>query len=196
MTVTTTDIACSSYNDNNAIALRTTGCPYELLIIHHYLAYKFNIFLRCGINDFRMAKSHHWLKYADMTCLSHLNNERDKCSCTIWRGPRCIVKILMVLKWGKNRLFIDYMESVNIKMMRMAPLVPSQKAWWRHQNIFPRYWSYGRGIHRSSMNSLHKGQWRGALMFSLFCALNKPLSKQSWGWWFETPSRSLWRHRN
>ena len=25
--------------------------------------------------------------------------------------------------------------------------------------------------------------------------LNKALSKQSWGWWFETLSRSLWRHR-
>ena len=25
---------------------------------------------------------------------------------------------------------------------------------------------------------------------------NKRLSKQSWGWWFETPSLSLWRHRN
>ena len=26
--------------------------------------------------------------------------------------------------------------------------------------------------------------------------LNKRLSKQLWGWWFETPSRSLWRHCN
>ena len=26
--------------------------------------------------------------------------------------------------------------------------------------------------------------------------LNKRLSKQSWGWLFETPSRSLWRHYN
>ena len=26
--------------------------------------------------------------------------------------------------------------------------------------------------------------------------LNKWLSKQSWGWWFDTPSRSLWRHCN
>ena len=25
---------------------------------------------------------------------------------------------------------------------------------------------------------------------------NERLSKQSWGWWFETLSRSLWRHRN
>ena len=26
--------------------------------------------------------------------------------------------------------------------------------------------------------------------------LNKQLSKQPWGWWFETPSWSLWRQRN
>ena len=26
--------------------------------------------------------------------------------------------------------------------------------------------------------------------------LNKRLSKQSWGWWFETPSHRLWRHCN
>ena len=26
--------------------------------------------------------------------------------------------------------------------------------------------------------------------------LNKKLSKQSWGWWFEMLSRSLWRHCN
>ena len=26
--------------------------------------------------------------------------------------------------------------------------------------------------------------------------LNKRLSQQSWGWWFKTPSRSLWRHCN
>ena len=30
--------------------------------------------------------------------------------------------------------------------------------------------------------------------FDVFFDLNKRLSKQSWGWWFETPSRPLWRH--
>ena len=31
----------------------------------------------------------------------------------------------------------------------------------------------------------------------LWCfLLSKRLSKQSWGWWFETPSRPLWRHCN
>ena len=37
---------------------------------------------------------------------------------------------------------------------------------WKH---FPCYWPFVRGIHRSPVNSLHKGQWRGALMFSLIC---------------------------
>ena len=36
--------------------------------------------------------------------------------------------------------------------------------------LFPRYWPFVRGIHRSPVNSPHKGQWRRALMFSLFCA--------------------------
>ena len=29
-----------------------------------------------------------------------------------------------------------------------------------------------------------------------YLRLNKRLSKQWWGWWFETLSRPLWRHRN
>ena len=37
---------------------------------------------------------------------------------------------------------------------------------WKH---FPRNWPSVRGIHRSSVNSPHEGQWRGALMFSLIC---------------------------
>ena len=35
---------------------------------------------------------------------------------------------------------------------------------WKH---FPRYWPFVWGTHRSPVNSPHKGQWRGALMFSL-----------------------------
>ena len=38
---------------------------------------------------------------------------------------------------------------------------------WKH---FPRYWTFVRGIHRWPVNSPHKGQWRGALMFALICA--------------------------
>ena len=38
---------------------------------------------------------------------------------------------------------------------------------WKH---FQRYLPFVWGIHRSPVNSPHKGQWRGALMFSLICA--------------------------
>ena len=39
---------------------------------------------------------------------------------------------------------------------------------WKH---FPHYWSsFVRGIHRSPVDSPHKGQWRKSLMFSLICA--------------------------
>ena len=37
-------------------------------------------------------------------------------------------------------------------------------------NIFPRYLPFVRGIHRSPVNSPHKGQWHGTLIFSLICA--------------------------
>ena len=37
---------------------------------------------------------------------------------------------------------------------------------WKY---FPHNWPFVRGIHRSPVNSPYKGQWRGALMFSLIC---------------------------
>ena len=37
---------------------------------------------------------------------------------------------------------------------------------WKH---FPHYWPFVRGLHRPPVNSRHKGQWCGALIFSLIC---------------------------
>ena len=53
-----------------------------------------------------------------------------------------------------------------------------------------------RGIHRSTVNFLHKKPVTRS--FDLFFDLhpNKCLSKQWRCWWFETPSRSLWSHCN
>ena len=42
-------------------------------------------------------------------------------------------------------------------------------SWWRHQ-METFYWPFVGGIHRSPVNSPHKGQWRGALIFSLISA--------------------------
>ena len=39
---------------------------------------------------------------------------------------------------------------------------------WNGKHV-SRYWPFVWGIHRSPVNSPHKGQWCGALMFSLIC---------------------------
>ena len=52
---------------------------------------------------------------------------------------------------------------------------------WKHS---PRYWPFVRG------NSPHIGPVTRS--FDVFFDLR--LIKRSWVWWFETPSRSLWRH--
>ena len=42
---------------------------------------------------------------------------------------------------------------------------------WRHQmETFSASLAICAGNHRSSVNSTHKGQWRGALMFSVICS--------------------------
>ena len=76
--------------------------------------------------------------------------------------------------------------------------MPTVLTWWRHQM---EYNFRVTGALCGELTGhwwipLTKGQWRGALMFSLICALNIRLSKHLWGWWFETTSRSLWRHCN
>ena len=56
---------------------------------------------------------------------------------------------------------------------------------WKH---FPRYWPFVRGIHRSHVNSPHKGQRRGTLIFSLICACIN-------GWVNNRKAGDLRRHR-
>ena len=72
-------------------------------------------------------------------------------------------------------------------------------SWWRYQmETFSALLAFCAG------NSPVTGEFpaqrpvmrRVDVFFDLNKRLNKRLSEQSWGWWFETPSRSLWRHRN
>ena len=94
--------------------------------------------------------------------------------------------------WIDRLSYID-----NRILITFSDVVFSVVSWWRHQmETFFVLLAICAGIHRSAVNYPHEGLWRGALMFSLICALNKQLSKQSRGWWFEMSSRSLWRHCN
>ena len=61
---------------------------------------------------------------------------------------------------------------------------------------FLRYWPFVRRIHRSPVSGEFPSQRPVTRSFDVFfdLRLNKLSSKQSWGWWFEMPSWSLWRH--
>ena len=66
------------------------------------------------------------------------------------------------------------MELVAFQWMEKLPGNRNDDVWQQaiyHDVIkwkqFPHFWPFVRGIHRSPVNSPHKGQWRGALMFSL-----------------------------
>ena len=55
---------------------------------------------------------------------------------------------------------------------------------WKH---FLCYWPFVRGIHWSPVNSPHKGQWRGALIFFICAWIN--------GWVNNREAGNLGRHR-
>ena len=63
---------------------------------------------------------------------------------------------VVIYSVNESRTFIHHEYSFNDDVIK-----------WKH---FPRYWPFVRGIHRSPMNYPHKGQCRGALMFSLISA--------------------------
>ena len=65
------------------------------------------------------------------------------------------------------------------------PRIHDEVIEWKH---FPLHWPFVRGIHRSPVNSPHKGQWRVTLMFSLICAWTN-------GWAYTRDAGDLIRHR-
>ena len=70
-------------------------------------------------------------------------------------------------------------------------------SWWRHQmGTFSALLAICAG--NSPVPDEFPAQRPVTRSFAVFFDLrpNKRLSKQSWGWWFETLSCSLWRHRN
>ena len=67
--------------------------------------------------------------------------------------------------------------------------------WWRHEmETFSALLAICAG--NSPVPGEFPAQRPVTRSFGVFfdLRLNKRLSKQSWGWWFETPSRPLWRH--
>ena len=89
-----------------------------------------------------------------------------------------------IYRWQFQAHFIGYM-------------LVSNKTWWRYQmETFSALLALCAG--NSPVTGEFPSQRAVTQGFDAFfhLRLNKPLSKQSWGWWLETPSCSLWRHYN
>ena len=72
--------------------------------------------------------------------------------------PSCIWYVTVI-----HNVFTEYIYIMYIRYISIHDDVIK----WKH---FPRNWPFVRKIHRSPVNFPHKGQWRGALMFSLIYA--------------------------
>ena len=73
----------------------------------------------------------------------------------------------------------------------------NQYSWWRHQ-MQTLSALLAICVVYSPVTGEFPAQRPETRSFDVFFDLpkNKRLSKQYWGWWFEAPSRQLWRHCN
>ena len=115
-----------------------------------------------------------------------------------------VAKFLWLLTVSKMYSLIGRYYSKWPQKSRGTLMANTHRDWWSIKTIhddvmkfkhFSCYWNYVRKIYRSLMDSLQRPVTQSFDVFFDVC-LNKRLSKQSRCWWFETPWRSLWRHRN
>ena len=88
-------------------------------------------------------------------------------------------------------------EHVTLATITVSTFLVSYLSWWRHQmETFSALLTICAG--NSPVTGEFPAQRPVTRSFDVFfdLRLNKRLSKQSWGWWFETLSRPLWRHYN
>ena len=105
-----------------------------------------------------------------------------------------IVSVLRNIFYGSN-CFMEYVNSLFSAAFWHCTIwkfIPIDDAWWRHQmDTFSALLALCAG--NSPVTGEFPAQRPVTRSFDGFfdLRLNKQLCKQSWGWWFETPSRSL-----
>ena len=92
--------------------------------------------------------------------------------------PTQNVNILSAFHWKNNLIF--WLKFHWIPPGNMLALIQIMVLYWIGSKLFhddvikwkhlPHYWPFVWGIHQPPVNSPHKGQWHGALMFSLTCS--------------------------
>ena len=114
-------------------------------------------------------------------------------------GLEVIYTMMSVLKIHHASLVCGAMARIGIPLGEITAFIclGLEISWWRHQmETFSALLAICAG--NSPVPGEFPAQRPVTRSFDVFFDLrpNKRLSKQSWGWWFETLSRSLWRHCN
>ena len=89
-----------------------------------------------------------------VTTAFHHQWRRDN-DCQMWELLLCWIKC-------RKHKCLHFLWFLNTEMPAIVWLVDDNFMKWKH---FPCYWPFVWGIHWSPMNSSHKGQWCGALIF-------------------------------
>ena len=130
----------------------------------------------------------HWRQMVNVTCYTwQLINMLQKVFTAVVFASKMIYLIDMGLKVHVCR------KTRGLSTVRLQTTLWTS-AWWRHQmETFSALLAICAGnspvtVHWSPVNSPHKGQWRGALMFSFICAWMN-------GWVNTGEAGDLRRHR-
>ena len=136
--------------------------------------------LACSAHPFSTMVSTHgisWDEHLSMVLWEYLKYKMwRKRNTRVSASSRCNGNIILTTFFVTSRSrSTDTGSAVNVIKMATFPFQCTLALMSSHDDVikwkhFPRHWPFVRGIHRSPVNSPHKGQWRGALMFSLICA--------------------------
>ena len=112
-----------------------------------------------------LSDDEHFGSFAQKTARSLVHNQSTKwvfwaglCDICVW-----IVRYLSSLdsRWLCYTTTIPSLLPLYLSLSRIYNAHDDVIKW----KLLPRYWPFVRGIHLLPVNSPHKGQWRGALMF-------------------------------
>ena len=165
-----------------AISQTVFSNPFSLMtFVIFWFRFHWNLLLRA-----QLTITQHWFGWMP---------EAEQAQAVIWINDNLVYSSSICqnhLKWISSGKHSIYFVNHIIASLREICLT-----WWRHKmETFSALLAICAG--NSPVSGEFPAQRPVTRSFDVFfdLRLNKRLSKQSWGWWFETLSCPLWRHRN
>ena len=122
--------------------------------------------------------SYHWQVSSDYNkdvCIFLSTCMRFWTDCRVKQRCRCFGEIFATGCTGSCRFSLAVTSKYDISISVMAVIFHRRPLWRHKMETFFALLALCEGNHQSPMDSLHKGHWRGALMFSLICAWSNVL---------------------